>query len=159
MLRAIRFSSVLDFDIEASTINAIDNNAHQINNVSVERIKIELDKLFIGKNPAKALNTLFSSPIGKELSIYTNKVEELERTLPFNTSIEGWAFFATIGEMSPSKLAGNFKLSNAERSFIYSVHEAYTKRHKGPFSIQDYYVHHLEVLLCAEKFFRTEPIS
>ena len=154
MLRAIRFSSVLDFDIEASTLSAIDHNAYQINNVSVERIKIELDKLFIGKNPAKALITLFSSPLGKELSLYTKQVEELKRSLPFNTSTEGWAFFATIGEVSPSELVAKFKLSNTERKFIHAVHEAYTKRIKNPFTTLDYYVYSMQVLLCAEKFFR-----
>ena len=139
MLRAVRFSSVLDFDIEPGTLQAIHDNAHQIKHVSIERIKIELDKLFTGVNPMKALKTLFSSQLGKELSLLTNKVEELKRALPFSTASEGWAFFATIAGISPSELAKHFKLSNEERNFIKAVHKIYTKRIKSDYTINDYY--------------------
>ena len=115
MLRAIRFSAVLDFDIEAGTLQAIHDNAHEIKHVSVERIKIELDKLFTGVNPVKGLSTLYTSQLGKELSLFNNKEEELKRALPFTSSSEGWAFFATIAEISPVELAKHFKLSNEER--------------------------------------------
>ncbi len=42
---------------------------HQIQHVSVERIKIEIDKLFTGVNPVKGFH-LFSSQLGKELSLF-----------------------------------------------------------------------------------------
>jgi tRNA nucleotidyltransferase (CCA-adding enzyme) len=154
MLRAVRFSSVLDFDIEADTLQAIHDNAHQIKHVSIERVKIELDKLFTGVNPTKALTTLFSSRLGKELTLCTNKMEELKRSLPFSTASEGWAFFATIAGITPSELANHFKLSNEERNFIKNVHEIYTKRLISEYTMNDYYLHGLPELKCAEKFFR-----
>ena len=159
MLRAVRFSSVLDFDIEADTLQAIHDNAHQIKYVSVERIKIELDKLFIGVNPMKGLKTLFTSQLGMELSLFNNKVDELKRALPFSTSFEGWAFFATIAEISPSELAKHFKLSNEERSFIKAVHKIYKKRFSSDYTINDYYLYDLHELKCAEKFFRATNVS
>jgi len=55
MLRAIRFSSQLDFDVEPITYKALLDNAHLISNISVERIRDELNKTFLGKNLTKAL--------------------------------------------------------------------------------------------------------
>lgn len=159
MLRAVRFSSVLDFDIELGTLQAIQDNAHQIKHVSVERIKIELDKLFTGVNPMKGLNTLFTSQLGKELSLFNDKEGELKRALPFITAAEGWAFFATIAEISPSGLAKQFKLSNEERNFIKAVHRIYTKRLTSDYTIMDYYLNELQELKCAEKFIRATNVD
>ena len=58
MIRAIRFSSVLGFEIDESTLQAIADSAHTIKHVSVERIKIEMDKLWRGIDPGKALATI-----------------------------------------------------------------------------------------------------
>lgn len=52
MLRAIRFSSQLNFDIENSTFNAIKTNAHLIQKISNERINIELTKTLLSQNPS-----------------------------------------------------------------------------------------------------------
>jgi len=50
IMRAVRFSSVLDFSIEKETAECIHNQKHLINNVSVERVNTELSKLLCGKN-------------------------------------------------------------------------------------------------------------
>lgn len=58
MLRAVRFSSRLNFEIEPGTYEAIIKMAPKINSVSVERITAELIKMFTGANADKALQTL-----------------------------------------------------------------------------------------------------
>jgi len=55
ILRALRFSSQLGFAIEEETKNAIFKNAHLLNNISQERILIELKKLLLGQNVANVL--------------------------------------------------------------------------------------------------------
>lgn len=55
MLRAIRFSAQLGFDIEKETYNAIKNNSHLIKNISVERIRDEITKIIMSDNPEKFL--------------------------------------------------------------------------------------------------------
>lgn len=50
IIRAIRFSSVLDFEIEEKTSDAIHDKKLLIKNVSCERIRLELEKLLVGKN-------------------------------------------------------------------------------------------------------------
>ena len=58
MLRAIRFSCQLYFDIEADTLNAIKNNYLLISNISNERIRDELCKILVSPNPSKGLQLL-----------------------------------------------------------------------------------------------------
>ncbi|MCQ2462747.1 MAG: hypothetical protein MJ177_05000, partial [Clostridia bacterium] len=50
ILRALRFSSVLGFEIEKETAQSIIKNRGLINNLSAERIYAELKKLITGKN-------------------------------------------------------------------------------------------------------------
>ncbi len=58
MLRAIRFSCQLSFDIEINTLNAIRKNHLLISNISKERIRDELCKILISDNPSKGLQLL-----------------------------------------------------------------------------------------------------
>ena len=53
MLRAIRFSAKLDFEIEESTYKAMKELSHLIQHVSAERINVELTKTLISPNPSK----------------------------------------------------------------------------------------------------------
>lgn len=50
IMRALRFSSCLNFSIEEETKNAIHNNKALLKNISAERIAVELTKLLCGKN-------------------------------------------------------------------------------------------------------------
>ena len=50
ILRALRFASVLNFDIEKNTSYSIFRNKNLLNNISMERINIELSKLIMGSN-------------------------------------------------------------------------------------------------------------
>jgi len=58
LLRAVRFSARLEYPIEENTFNALKKLASQIDQVSAERIRDELVKMFISKNPHKALDLL-----------------------------------------------------------------------------------------------------
>lgn len=53
MMRALRFSAQLGFEIEKNTRAAIDENAHLIKNISMERVRDELLKLLLSDNPLK----------------------------------------------------------------------------------------------------------
>lgn len=58
MLRAIRFSCQLGFQIEEDTYLAIKANYELIKNISVERIRDELCKILITNNPCEGLSLL-----------------------------------------------------------------------------------------------------
>jgi len=55
MLRAVRFSTQLDFAISSETINAIVDNSHLIKNISMERIRDEFTKIIESKNPSSGV--------------------------------------------------------------------------------------------------------
>jgi tRNA nucleotidyltransferase (CCA-adding enzyme) len=56
ILRALRFSCTLGFDIEEKTKKAIKKQAQLLQNISAERICEELDKLLLGKNVAECIS-------------------------------------------------------------------------------------------------------
>ena len=56
IMRALRFSSTLDFSISEDTSKAIFRNKELLKNISVERISVELNKLLTGINPADVLD-------------------------------------------------------------------------------------------------------
>ena len=58
MMRAIRFSSQLDFNIESSTLKAIQKNADRISIVAQERITEELNKIILSDQPSKGFKFL-----------------------------------------------------------------------------------------------------
>lgn len=61
IIRAIRFASILDFEIVEEDMKAIRKNAFLIENVSPERIKAEFDKAFEKGCPARFISLLWSS--------------------------------------------------------------------------------------------------
>ncbi len=55
ILRALRFASVLGFEIDPETAESIHKNKHLLKNISVERVFIELSKLICGKKAGDIL--------------------------------------------------------------------------------------------------------
>ena len=58
MMRAIRFATPLDFNIEEKSLNAIKKEVDRIKIVSMERIMAEFNKIMLSKRPSKGLNLL-----------------------------------------------------------------------------------------------------
>jgi tRNA nucleotidyltransferase/poly(A) polymerase len=61
MMRAIRFATQLDFQIEEQSFQAIYENRYRISIVSQERITDELNKIILAKVPSKGFKLLFNT--------------------------------------------------------------------------------------------------
>ena len=61
MLRAVRFATVLDYDIEKNTWDAMVANAAWINDISAERIREELVRIFLSPNRVRGWDLLDAS--------------------------------------------------------------------------------------------------
>ncbi|WP_400190330.1 CCA tRNA nucleotidyltransferase [Hymenobacter sp. B81] len=61
MMRAVRFASQLNFDIDPDTFDAIARNKERIRIVSQERITDELNKIIMSPKPSYGFKLLFSS--------------------------------------------------------------------------------------------------
>jgi tRNA nucleotidyltransferase (CCA-adding enzyme) len=58
MIRAIRFSTELNFSLSAETIESINKNSHLIKNISMERIRDEFSKIIMSQNPIIGISLL-----------------------------------------------------------------------------------------------------
>ncbi len=58
MMRAIRFATQLDFNMEEATYAAIQRNAARINIISAERIRDELNKIILAPKPSRGFHLL-----------------------------------------------------------------------------------------------------
>lgn len=83
MLRAVRFAGRFDFEIEESTLKAIQVCAHKINKISAERIKDELFKMasLSGERFARCIELLDETGLLKQI------LPELVELKEFNESI------------------------------------------------------------------------
>lgn len=61
MMRAIRFASQLNFDIDPAALNAIKTQKQRINIVSKERITDEMNKIILSKKPSIGFKHLFDT--------------------------------------------------------------------------------------------------
>ncbi|AYA35941.1 HD domain-containing protein [Hymenobacter oligotrophus] len=61
MMRAIRFATQLNFDIDPDTFDAIARNKERIQIVSQERITVELNKIIMAPKPSYGFKLLFAS--------------------------------------------------------------------------------------------------
>lgn len=61
MMRAIRFATVLGFQVEENSLRAITRNAERIRIVSQERITDELNKIILAKEPSRGFRLLFQT--------------------------------------------------------------------------------------------------
>jgi poly(A) polymerase len=61
MLRAVRFATVLEFDIEPATWDAVVTHAASINEISAERIREELVRVFLSPHRARGWDLLDAS--------------------------------------------------------------------------------------------------
>ena len=73
LMRAVRFMSQLDFDIESVTRESVEKNANLLNNVSRERVKDEFVKLVMTDSPMRGLVVM------KETGLLEYVVPELLR--------------------------------------------------------------------------------
>ena len=63
MLRAVRFATVLDYEIEPGTWEALKENASTITQISAERIRDELVKIFVSPNRVRGWDLLDDSKL------------------------------------------------------------------------------------------------
>lgn len=80
ILRAVRFSAQLGFDIEADTMRAIRAKAHNLENISAERIREELSKLLLSEHTDR-LRILYESGISR---VILPELDEMMKTAQNN---------------------------------------------------------------------------
>lgn len=84
LLRAVRFAAALGFRIEPKTFAAVKKLAPKIHEVSHERVRDELLKMFTGPRPALALTLLDQSGLLKEVLPEVHRMKGVKQPRAFH---------------------------------------------------------------------------
>ncbi len=85
ILRAIRFSVTLDFELEENLKTAIKQNSHLVNNLSYFYKKKELEKIFLSPNIKKGIELILDLGLDSSLEL-----KNLEKTVLTSSLIGIW---------------------------------------------------------------------
>lgn len=154
MLRAIRFSSQLNFQLEEKTSEAITTNATNIQKISVERITNELEKIWLSNFPINALKEIEKTKIGQWLPGSLNWSSKMWEQFDDNKStVHGWTFLSLMqNKDKQDKIPSLYKLSNQQKMEIQQIVKAVHIREQRFFSTVDLYKFSEGTIVTAEKF-------
>ncbi|MFI3231411.1 MAG: CCA tRNA nucleotidyltransferase [bacterium] len=119
IMRGVRFASQLDFDIEQSTLTAMQNNAHLIKNISVERIRDEFFKLlnssYINKIVLLELSGVYKYFMPELKVIFSNNkilkvLKHLDKSLRFSYILV--LISINFNMKNAQDILSNFRLDN-----------------------------------------------
>lgn len=98
LLRAVRFASNLAFEIEPGTWDVVKRRAGQIHQVSAERVRDELIKIFTGANAGRGLRLLSESGLLRELLPEVEAMRGCEQPKEFHPEGDVFAHTALLME-------------------------------------------------------------
>jgi poly(A) polymerase len=90
MLRAVRFASTLDFEIDGHTLGAIKDSAAHITDISAERIREELSSMLSGPNPRRAFELLKKTRLLKHILPEIDAMEGVAQPPQFHPEGDVW---------------------------------------------------------------------
>lgn len=124
ILRALRFASVLGFEIEEMTAKAIRERGHLLSAISKERIYTELKKLVIGKDAPRILTSYSEviAPLLSGLSITALPDSELFDRAEMHTRFAALFYLNSENPKEHSELAfTELKTDKLTRSGVYDA--------------------------------------
>ncbi len=124
ILRAIRFMTVLNFDIDEDTSKAIYEKKHLLKNLSYYRKKEELDKIFTSKNVSRGIELLLKYGLDKDLEI-----DNLNKVTSTNSLIGIWAIL---------NVEDKYPFTSNEKSLIKNINILLDKNNLDPGNLYKY---------------------
>jgi len=115
ILRAVRFSAQLGFEIEPETRKAITEIAPNLIHVSKERIQVELSKLLLSANPdyiREVYETGISPYVTPGFDLVPGESISIDSSLPADKSLRWAAFLRLTDEKSAVRILKDLKMDN-----------------------------------------------
>ncbi|MBS5064595.1 MAG: CCA tRNA nucleotidyltransferase [Hungatella hathewayi] len=115
ILRAVRFSAQLGFEIEPETRKAITEIAPNLIHVSKERIQVELSKLLLSANPdyiREVYETGISPYVTPGFDLVPGENISIDSSLPADKSLRWAAFLRLTDETSAVRILKDLKMDN-----------------------------------------------
>lgn len=126
IMRALRFSAVLSFEIEKNTSNAIRKCKNLLENVSVERIYTELTKLLLSAEPSRILKKYrdvfeYILPSVFLLNNLSEKYLEIVDALPFDINLRLAAILMGLEVCDARRVLGELKTDKKTRDMVCDI--------------------------------------
>lgn len=115
ILRAVRFASLLNFEIEPTLYNYIRQNKQLIRTLSYTRKKEELDKIFKNQNKLKGIELIKALNIQNELEI------EIPDDLSYSENPLGTWAQVTVSDNYTFKKADEEKINDIRKIINYGI--------------------------------------
>ena len=124
ILRAIRFATVLDFQLDASVSSAILETRHLLSELSYQRKKEELDKIFASGHADKGIDLLLQYHLDKNLEL--EKLSQVENT------------DSVIGIWSVLDVDLLYPFSNNEKEMMADIRKVMSLNNLDPMALYEY---------------------
>lgn len=156
MLRATRFASQLDFEIEDNTVNAIKKHARLLEHIAMERIQIEFVKMLLGSSKNKGLIYFIET----DLYVYCPGLDRqgLEGLInieeDFENELQIWVSYLLLSSLKFNQHRGflrSWKLSNKMIQDIGIVYNTIQERLYKQINVKTVYKVGINLSLETEK--------
>ena len=124
ILRAIRFATVLDFQLDSSVSSAILETRHLLSELSYQRKKEELDKMFASGHADKGIDLLLQYHLDKNLEL--EKLSQVENT------------DSVIGIWSVLDVDLLYPFSNNEKEMMADIRKVMSLNNLDPMALYEY---------------------
>ena len=128
MMRAVRFASKLDFEIDAATLAGIQRHAPLLAKIAVERVQVEFEKLLLGQNPTRGLRSLITTDLYRYCPGLAEQRDDLCQMQDFNWQLTSapaaWVLLAWQLKISASQAAMFFKSWKLSNQLIKQAQKA-----------------------------------
>ena len=124
ILRAVRFATILDFDLDDDVVKAIYSYKYLLKNLSYYRKKEELDKIFTCSNSMKGIKLLLD--LGLDVELELPKLKDVKNT---DDLIAVWSILNVVDK---------YPFTSNERELIANVNEALKLNNLDPMALYKY---------------------
>lgn len=128
MMRAVRFASKLDFEIDDATLAGIQRHAPLLAKIAVERVQVEFEKLLLGQNPTRGLRSLITTDLYRYCPGLAERRDALCQMQDFNWQLTSapaaWVLLAWQLKISASQAAMFFKSWKLSNQLIKQAQKA-----------------------------------
>ncbi len=146
MLRAFRFVSKLGFDLDDNTLKGIKNCKHLVQNISIERVMIELEKTLVGPYRNKALKYMEDTLFDEELYGIKDGLRYLSTLKQVLSPVESFIICFIKGSWDSS-----WRFSNKQGRLIKQVMNLHEVTREDSFNEFILFVNTKEVCLLVNK--------
>jgi tRNA nucleotidyltransferase (CCA-adding enzyme) len=123
-MRAARFATTLEFELEAQTLRAITQTVHVFKKVATERIQQEFEKLLLASHPARGLKLLQDTGLlaaffpEAQQSAHFDAVEKAPKNLPLRLALLVLALDPNVAKSALTRLKFPSKIAEEAQSLV-----------------------------------------